>query len=558
MFKAIKEVFHVRRSKMSTKDNWALYINEGKIQWQFGDLKKTVLVQNLIDALDQFGNQILGEGIASLTIRPESRPFSYPITVLIVRLAENIYFICSQPETTAKLLFYTDIPDLIEDQLRGVLIGATLNHYSKYWGSLLYQHHQQLVDKIYNTCIEAIGAEDRVKIKEGNCSLSPLSIQELIQFHHFLRLSLEQNEDMLSPQEWALVFHRHGVPLHFYWNLDTQMAISLAAFISLVYNFAEESFGQASASMTFGSTEILKLDFVTGKEYILCATQSKRLFLNRDFLQHFRQIPPEAFQDIQANLTEFLTKIVSEAYRQQLTEKDVDSLIDVYRNIAGPLEKEYLAYETLMEQNFQLITQIKTKILEHTISVPPPDTPLKIVVLGSTEAFTKQYLQKSLNEITVSSWYVGDRPIPVITGKYAPKNCQMQFWVIPYDILVSDTASWISLVTSDNDALLIPLLAETFISFTRVKTLIEFWWTYSGKTALNTIILAVDPPKEFNPKKPFNLPNLLHDYNLFRKVLAPEIQNRILLVTTSLNEQNERDNSFDLLYYHILSTKHQS
>lgn len=494
-----------------TATNWIVFVTPDGVKWRFKFPQDSTYqnhVLKLVAALHSFGEDVFGEGLGLLRVSPqESTRKNEIITIMFVRLSADLYMIISEPEITAKLLEVeesSNVPDLLRDQTRSILIGSLIMIYSQFWGSDIHAGLQEDVDAMFDENLKRIGAEGRAFAQQGECTFSQLSLSELILLHYYIQLAIEANPKFHGVSQWALVASKDGVPLHFYWNLEYGLACSLAAMVSAIYWFSRQLFDLRPREMTFGSTNFIKMSIFSGEEVFLAAAGAdKLLFHDFSFQQSLFRLKPEVLEDITPELRHFMIKIVTDAQAKLLEERPLVEIIDHYRSMAAGQGMSLNVGDVDLRKPFleclSLVRSISNpSLLDVTEIAERMPFRYKILVLGSSMRIKKFFLESILSA-EFRQQQVGDMTIEILKTRYVfmNKTVILEFWFIDAKTLTKTELRILnSAITFNTNHVVIPYSFHESHVFPPLTKYIDVVTRNTGKSFVNTVLLLLDIPKD--------------------------------------------------------------
>ena len=313
---------------------WALYAHEDQVKWSFpAELSDEKIhdILRLCDGLAQFSMDVLGgeRNIAMIYMEPPD-PIRDPIPILIISIDRTHYFVIAHPEIIARVIGIQPIPSDLEDLLRGILISNAILMYSKYYNSVLFEDKRTHVDRVFQQALRAVGSfsEEEVFIGEGACSLSVLSLGELILFSYYVRKILSMQQLPLAPGDWLLLCGRFGVPVHFSFNLNLTEKSLLSGLLASIGTFAANVFGGKPNRMIFGESVVRNFYMIYGEEHILAFTHPDLFFVG--FIQEKLEqlFSQETWKELEKPLKEFLVRFLTEQHEMELHSLD---LLDLFK-----------------------------------------------------------------------------------------------------------------------------------------------------------------------------------------------------------------------------------
>jgi len=111
---------------LRNEEHWAIFVEGNEVKWTFGDPKEEFqqIIADFLRGLGNFGEELFGEGIASITFDLPQHSGSKTTELFIVSLQDHFFFIISEPATTLMLISAEGgIPFLIKQVMTAVLVG---------------------------------------------------------------------------------------------------------------------------------------------------------------------------------------------------------------------------------------------------------------------------------------------------------------------------------------------------------------------------------------------------------------------------------------------------
>ncbi len=378
--------------------NWAVIFQKGKPFWSYPEKipeNKLDGIIRLSKALTNLGGDIFGSESQIGMIRIEAPYYLLPsIPILVARLSENYEFFISNPEVTAYLLELYKLPQDLEFQLKGFLVGAAILTYSHYYESALLASRQKTIDQIFQRALLMIRefTEEEAVVGNGICQLNGLSLAELILFHYYIKLGMLEEYKPLSPSEWFICNHIHGVPIYAKFNLKLYEETILSALLASFSMFAEEVFGGKPTQITFGETRIKNLYMICGNQTV-CGFTHPDIFFTTEMQRILPQLPSDVRQDINDKLKEFLISRLQERLQYKLRNATVNDILKQEKVVT--LEKSWsldsftLDIAAKYEELLKFLTSNDLEI-KHTIEKKTSKR-LNVLFVGTEEDLTTLY-----------------------------------------------------------------------------------------------------------------------------------------------------------------------
>ena len=323
---------------MTTTSNWAIFAKETEIMWHFGELTPEFMdnTVNFLNGLDSMGKELFGSGtgVASITLDQKSNKAVSASEIFVVSLHSTFFFIASDPLITMRLIYHEDLPDILEDQMRSVLIGQAANLYANLYTS---SENGAKVDDLFWTALNEIGYDKDIKnvVEKGRCSFSEFSLVEMLLFHFQLRKIFAEKHP--ETDAWAIIADESG-PIHLKYGNVTN-ATSLAGYLSVLYMFCKELFESSPKSLVFGGDTLFPLEVIKGEDVFLSLTRWDTLFKDKKFLNELNKLDDKILKQLSMSLSEFLAEKLSEMIKEELNNWSMKKLISTYDSLPKYLEK---------------------------------------------------------------------------------------------------------------------------------------------------------------------------------------------------------------------------
>jgi len=283
---------------LNQKEHWAIFVEGTEIKWTFGDpsVEFQGIVADFLRGLGSFGEELFGEGIASITFDLPKHSGFKSTELFIVSLKDHFYFIISDPSITLMLISAKDgIPFDIKEIMTAVLVGQA----SVLYASSIEETDQADKDRIHKELQDIIldvnpsyAENDQVQIIVGNSgsNFGILSFEECLLFHYFLRKQAEEGI-YFSPSSWCLISHQDGGDIPFSFNIED-----------------------------YGKTFFMALD----KSFML------DLLLTRKFQSKFFETGYWVIKDLSTGIKELIIEEILNLSSTKLSHLSAESLLDKY------------------------------------------------------------------------------------------------------------------------------------------------------------------------------------------------------------------------------------
>ena len=313
---------------------WAIFAELTEAKWYFGDLTPEFIENTVkfLNGLDGIGQELFGSGVASIVLDQRSKKTITASEIFVVSLYGTFFFIAADPLITIRLLDIIKIPEIMNDQMRGVLSGQAAVLYANLYMSAENPTAANHVDELFQSAIYEIGITEDIDkiIEKGRCSFAGFTLVELLLFHYQLRKIFA--ETYRSTKPWAILADESGAPIHINFGQITN-ATSLAGYLSVLYLFCTELFAARPKSMVFGGDSLIPLEVVNGKTNLLSVSQWNEVFVNPDFIRLLSVLDKSVLDDILGPLAEFLAEKLTLTMKKSISDWSIFQLIHIYTNM---------------------------------------------------------------------------------------------------------------------------------------------------------------------------------------------------------------------------------
>src|SRR3972149_2696874 len=318
---------------MKGTSTWAIFAERTEAKWSFGELTDEFISNtvNFLNGLDSIGKELFGSGVATIVLDQRSRRAISASEIFVVSLESKFFFIASDPLVTIRLLKYEKLPNVLEDEMRGVLVGQASILYAQLYMSTDSEDLQKRIDELFISALNEIGITENIEnyVDKGRCSFGEFSLLDLILFHYELRLLFASK--YIETKPWAILADESGSPIHLTFGEVTN-ATSLAGYLSVLYLFCRELFDSRPISLVFGGNELIPMEVVNGEELSLSLTRWDALFQDEKFFNLLAGIDKQVLKKISTPISEFLAEKLSGQIRQKLKEWPIKSLVNIHKN----------------------------------------------------------------------------------------------------------------------------------------------------------------------------------------------------------------------------------
>jgi hypothetical protein len=319
------------------KEHWAIFVEGTEVKWTFGDpsIEFQGIVADFLRGLGSFGEELFGEGIASITFDLPKHSGYKSTELFIVSLQDHFYFIISDPAITLMLISAKEgIPYDIKEIMTAVLVGQASILYATSIAEATQSEkdriHKQLQDIILDIN-PSYKENDQVQIIVGNSgsNFGVLSFEECILFHYFLRKKAEEGM-YFSPSSWCLISHQDGGDIPLSYNIDDD--VLLGGYFSAIIGLLSTLFNSKPKFLAFGTTNLRKLRFVYGRKFFMALDKSFMLdlLLTRKFQSKFFETGYVVIKDLAIGIKELIIEEVLNLSETELSHLSAESLLDKY------------------------------------------------------------------------------------------------------------------------------------------------------------------------------------------------------------------------------------
>ncbi|MHA2246098.1 MAG: hypothetical protein ACXADY_14135 [Candidatus Hodarchaeales archaeon] len=319
------------------RENWALFIEGTKIKWTFGDpsIEFQKITMNFLLGLGNFGEELFGEGIASITFDMRKYSGLKASEIFIVSLKDRFFLIISDPATTLLLITIKGgIPQDIKEIMTAVLVGQASIHFASSISDIDQKGERQ-IEKKYRDIILDINEKylenDLINtiVEKSGCNFSILTFEECLLLHFHLRKQIEPT-DYHDSSSWCLISHEGGGDIPFSFNIENDLVIG--GYFSAIVGFIYTLFGSNPKYITFGSTHIRRVRFVYGEKYFMAIDTSFMidLLLKRQFQKRFFETSYSIIKDMSSGFKELIIEEIIQFNEQKLRDLKAETLLDTY------------------------------------------------------------------------------------------------------------------------------------------------------------------------------------------------------------------------------------
>lgn len=320
------------------KENWALFVEGTEIKWTFGnpssEFQKIVL--NFLLGLGNLGEEIFGEGIASITFDLQKHSGLKASEIFIVSLQDQFLLVISDPATTLLLIAAQGgIPVDIKEMMTAVLVGQASILYANTITNL-DEKEKRVVEKKYRAIILDINdnylKNDLIHtiVGKSGSNFSALTFEECLLLHFYLRKQTEPT-DYLPSSSWCLISQVGGGSIPFSFNISDDLVIG--GYFAAIIEFISTLFGGTKPKyISFGSTQIRRVRFVYGGDYFMAIDASFMidLLLRRRFQKQFFETSYSIIKDMSVGIKELIVEEILQFSEKKLEHFSAEVLLDTY------------------------------------------------------------------------------------------------------------------------------------------------------------------------------------------------------------------------------------
>jgi len=322
---------------LQVKENWALFVEGTEIKWTFGNpsLEFQQIVLNFLVGLGSLGEEIFGEGIASITFDLQKHSGLKASEIFIVSLQDQFLLVISDPATTLLLIAAQGgIPVDIKEIMTAVLVGQASILYASNITDL-DEHGKRIIEKKYRDIILDINdgylKDDLIYtiVGRSGSNFSILTFEECLLLHFHLRKQLEPT-DYLPLSSWCLISEIGGGSIPFSFNIKDDIIIG--GYFAAIIEFISALFGTKPKYISFGSTRIRRVRFVYGGDFFMAIDASFMidLLLRRQFQKRFFETSYSIIKDMSVGIKELIIEEILEFSKKKLNYLSAELLLDTY------------------------------------------------------------------------------------------------------------------------------------------------------------------------------------------------------------------------------------
>lgn len=306
--------------------NFAIFFDESDVKWHFGDLSTEFIEKcsNYLRGLNKLGQDLFGEGIATIKLNPETRGGNKPDEIFVVALANQFFIIVSDPFTTLRLMEFSHLPNYELEQMRSILAGQA----SVLFSNLHNRFQDQNIISHFHNALRETGIEENYSdlVNESRCSVGKLSLRELSLFHYFLREEFVKKNLGKNIEPWALASGKGGMPIFFSFKSQANN-ILISGYLAAIYAFAMDLFKSTPQKITFGGDKITSVDIVVSENAILSLVNWQYLLQDPLFIQKWQEVPQNFSNELSSNFQKFISSKLAYKFQQVLINYSLTDLL---------------------------------------------------------------------------------------------------------------------------------------------------------------------------------------------------------------------------------------
>ncbi|MHA1995921.1 MAG: hypothetical protein ACW97Z_15395 [Candidatus Hodarchaeales archaeon] len=322
---------------MTLHEHWAIFVEGEEVKWTFGEPKEDFqqIVVDFLKGLRTFGEELFGEGIASITFDLPQYSGSKTAEIFIVSLHNHFYFIISNPATTLMLISAKEgIPFNIKEVMTAVLVGQASILYATSIEDVNQKDQDKITKQFQNIILDINPSymennQVEVIVGKSGTNFGILSLEECMLFHYFLRKKAEK-VDYISPTSWCLISHQDGGDIPFSYNIEDD--VLLGGYFSAITGLLSTLFNSKPRFLAFGSSSIRKLRFIYGNQFFMAIDKTFMLdlLLTRKFQKEFFETSYTVIKDIAIGIKDLIIEEILQLSESQLRIHSAEALLDLY------------------------------------------------------------------------------------------------------------------------------------------------------------------------------------------------------------------------------------
>lgn len=326
-------------------NNWAILSADNEVKWHFGDIDEERLLHTLyfVNALGKLGAEILGQLIGVIRLRyPRSHP-THAREIMVVSLMDKYNIVISDPLVTTRLMSRIEsdsdpIPPF--DDMRSILAGGASIIYSQF-----FSHEeildQQIVDSLFQEAINAVTYKKEVFAKDGACSFSALSLEELLFFHALLKELFESYYSIMLPgNPWGTISSLSGADLYLTHDPPVDSAL-ISSFASVIVNYTKFLFEAFPERLIFGIAQQSAMDFIATENNFFVINNPRKLFRLQKFQRKWRKIPSEVARDLAPAMKDYFTDLILQERQESIKKLKFHQIVNLMTHMGIRRARRY-------------------------------------------------------------------------------------------------------------------------------------------------------------------------------------------------------------------------
>ncbi|UCG90224.1 MAG: hypothetical protein JSU57_00420 [Candidatus Heimdallarchaeota archaeon] len=355
-------------------DHWAIFVEGTEIRWTFGDpsaeFQKIVL--NFLLGLGNLGEEIFGEGIASITFDLQKHSGMKASEIFIVSLQDQFLLIVSDPATTLLLItIQGGIPVDIKEMMTAVLVGQASILYANSITDLNPKERKFIEKKFQNIILDINDKyNDSIQtiVGKSGTNFSILTFEECLLLHFYLRKQIVPTDYLPSGERArCLISQLGGGPIPFSFNIGDDLV--MGGYFAAIIEFISTLFGTKPKYISFGSTTIRRVRFVYGGDYFMAIDASFMidLLLKRQFQKQFFETNYSIIKDMSTGIKELIIEEIIQFTEKKLNELSLGNLLNTY--IGEGSEDLELSFGTEREKGKEVLELLREERMDQVLRV---------------------------------------------------------------------------------------------------------------------------------------------------------------------------------------------
>ncbi len=226
---------------------------------------------------------------------------SEPITELfIIILADNHFFICTNPLITSKMLREAEIPPDVSQLLTGMLVAQATIFYSSLW-PVVQTEIKRKIDNIFQEGLKQTG-QNITAVGNGSISLSELLLPDLIFLHSFVRKELITILHPKKRKSWIYCTGKLGNPVHFHFPVKVEYP--KLHLVIAIYKFVSKLIDILPKSLIIGQDSLMSINFLFGEDNTII-TNNLNLLETTTVLDAIEKLPDDIRLDVIPSISNY-------------------------------------------------------------------------------------------------------------------------------------------------------------------------------------------------------------------------------------------------------------